>query len=100
MGDWTPNEIMKIISEQKMVDNWQASLASPKLQKHKCVRFNANGYAMPSYKMVKLGDIPIYEIKKYSRLIFPILSVLYNKYISDGFFPVELKVCKPIYKKR
>ena len=68
MGDCTPNEIMKIISELQ------------------------NG---------KASDIPIHVIKKSSRFISPILSVLYNKYINDGIFPNELKVGKisPIYKK-
>ena len=68
MGDCTPNEIMKIISELQ------------------------NG---------KASDIPIHVIKKWSRFISPILSVLYNKYINDGIFPNELKVgqISPIYKK-
>ena len=68
MGDCTPNEIMKIISELQ------------------------NG---------KASDIPIHVIKKSSRFISPILSVLYNKCINDGIFPNELKVGKisPIYKK-
>ena len=68
MGDCTPNEIMKIISELQ------------------------NG---------KASDIPTHVIKKSSRFISPILSVLYNKCINDGIFPNELKVGKisPIYKK-
>ena len=57
MGDCTPDEIMKIISELQ------------------------NG---------KASEIPIHVIKKSSRFISPILSVLYNKCINDG---------SPIYKK-
>ena len=49
----------------------------------------------------KASDIPIHVIKKSSRFISIILSVLYNKCINDGIFPNELKVGKisPIYKK-
>ena len=49
----------------------------------------------------KASDIPIHVIKKSSRFISPILSVLYNRCINDGIFPIELKVGKisPIYKK-
>ena len=67
-GDYTPNKIMKIISELQ------------------------NG---------KASDKPIHVIKKSSRFISPIQSVLYNKCLNDGIFPNELKVGKisPIYKK-
>ena len=49
----------------------------------------------------KASDNPIHVIKKSSRFISPIQSVLYNKCINDGIFPNELKVGKisPIYKK-
>ena len=40
----------------------------------------------------KASEIPIHVIKKSSRFISPILSVLYNKCINDGIFPNELKV--------
>ena len=67
-AQYTPDEIMKIISELQ------------------------NG---------KASDITIHVIKKSSRFISPVLSVLYNKFINDGIFPNELKVGKisPIYKK-
>ena len=42
----------------------------------------------------KASDIQIHVIKKSSRFIYPILSVLYNKCINDGIFPNELKVGK------
>ena len=49
----------------------------------------------------KASDIPIHVIKQSSRVISPVLYVLYNKCMKDGTFPEELKIGKisPIYKK-
>ena len=49
----------------------------------------------------KASDIPIHVIKQSSKVISPVLCVLYNRCMRDGSFPDELKVGKisPIYKK-
>ena len=49
----------------------------------------------------KSSDIPIHVVKSSSKVIAPILSVLYNECMRDGVFPDELKIGKitPIYKK-
>ena len=49
----------------------------------------------------KASDIPIHVIKQSSRVISPVLCVLYNRCMKDGIFPDELKIGKisPIYKK-
>ena len=49
----------------------------------------------------KSSDIPIHVIKQSSRVISPVLCVLYNRCMRDGIFPDELKIGKisPIYKK-
>ena len=49
----------------------------------------------------KASDIPVLLIKRSIRIISPILTVLYNKCMADGIFPVEFKIGKitPVYKK-
>ena len=49
----------------------------------------------------KSSDIPIHLIKASSRIISPLLSVLYNECMHKGVFPDDLKIGRiiPIYKK-
>ena len=49
----------------------------------------------------KSSDIPIHVVKKASKIISPVLSMLYNDCIQKGTFPDKLKTGKisPIYKK-
>lgn len=49
----------------------------------------------------KSSDIPIRLLKHSSKVICPVLEKLYNKCITDGVFPDELKIGRvsPIYKK-
>ena len=49
----------------------------------------------------KASDIPIHIIKRTSKIISPILSVLFNEHMRNGTFPDRLKIGKisPIYKK-
>jgi hypothetical protein len=49
----------------------------------------------------KSSDIPIHVIKASSRIIAPLLSVLYNECMQKGEFPDDLKIGRisPIYKK-
>ena len=49
----------------------------------------------------KSSDIPIHVVKASSRIIAPLLSVLYNECLKEGIFPDDLKIGRisPIYKK-
>jgi len=49
----------------------------------------------------KASDIPIHVIKQSSKIVTPLLTVLYNECMKDGIFPDDLKVGRisPIYKK-
>ena len=49
----------------------------------------------------KASDIPIHVIKQSSKIVTPLLTVLYNECMKDGIFPDDLKIGRisPIYKK-
>ena len=42
----------------------------------------------------KSSDVPIHVVKASSQIISPVLSMLYNKCMNEGNFPIELKTGK------
>ena len=49
----------------------------------------------------KSSDIPIYLLKRSSKIISPILAYFFNQYMDHSIFPNELKIEKitPVFKK-
>ena len=52
-------------------------------------------------KAGKSSDIPVHVIKLTATIFTPILTVIFNKCLNEGYFPDELKTGKisPVYKK-